>query len=60
MELDNRTGSISLDAEEISTVDDMAQWKDNNWDSWVVNCKRTDKIPDPANPGQLIAQAPFR
>ena len=59
MELDNRTRVDSFDAEEISTVDDMTEWKDDNWDSWVVNCKRPDKIPDPANPGQLITQDPF-
>ena len=46
---DNRTRVDSLDAEGISTVDDMAEWKDDDWDSWVVNYKRPDKIPDPAN-----------
>ena len=59
MGLDNRTRVDSLDAEEMFTVNDMAEWKDDDWDSWVVNCKRPDKIPDPANPGQLIAQALF-
>ena len=60
MGLDNRTRVDSLDAERISTVDGMAEWNDDAWDSWFVNCKRHDKIPDPANHGQLIAQAPFR
>ena len=59
MGLDNRTRVDSLDAEGISTVDDMAEWNDDDWDSWVVNCKKPDKITDPANPGQLVAQAPF-
>lgn len=59
MGLNNRTRVDSLDAEGISTVDDMAEWKDEDWDSWVVNCKKPDRIPDPANPGQLIVQAPF-
>ena len=57
--LNNRTMVDSLDAEGISTVDDMAEWKDEDWDSWVVNCKKPDRVPDPANPGQLIVQAPF-
>ena len=59
MELVNRTRVDSLDAEGVSTVNDMAEWKNDDWGSWVVNCKRSDKIPDPANPGQLIAQTPF-
>ena len=59
MGLDNRTRVNSLDAERISTVDDMAELKDDDSDSWVVNCKGPDKIPDPANPGQLITQDPF-
>ena len=59
MGLDNRTRVDSLDAEEISTVDGTADWKDDYCDSWVVNWKRPDKISDPTNPGQLTAQAPF-
>ena len=37
MGLDNRTRVDSLDAEEISTVDGTADWKDDYCDSWVVN-----------------------
>ena len=48
-----------MDAEGVSTVDDMAEWKDEDWDSWVVSCKKPDGTPDPANPGQLIVQTPF-
>ena len=59
MGLDNRTRVASLDAEGISAVNNMDEWKDNDLDSWVVNCKRPNEIPDPANPGQLIAQASF-
>ena len=59
MGFDYRMRVDSLDAEGVSTVDDMAEWKDDDWHSWVVNYKRPGKIPDPANPGQLIVQAPF-
>jgi len=57
--LENRTRVLSLDAEGISTIDDLAEWEDEDWDQWARNCKRPDKIEDPANPGQLIDTVPY-
>ena len=52
-----RDGSLSREG--ISSVYDIREWDDNNCNQWVMNCKRPDRIVDPANPLLLIAQAPF-
>ena len=57
--LENRTRIDSLDAEGISSIDDLAEWEDDDWDQWSKNCKRPDKSPDPNNPGQLIDTVPY-
>ena len=59
MELTNRTRNISLNTEGITTVDELAECKDDEWYQWKNNCKKPDKIPDPANPANLIHQIPF-
>ncbi len=58
MGLSNRT-RLQLQAEGITDVLDLAEWKKEDWDQFASNCKRPDQIPDPANPGVLIHQQPF-
>ena len=53
--LTNRTKISSLNAEGISTIDDLAEWEDEDWDQWASNCKRPDKTVDPNNAAQLIS-----
>ena len=57
--LTNRTKILSLNAEGISTIDDLAEWEDEDWDQWASNCKRPDKTQDPNNPAQLISTVPY-
>ena len=59
MSLKNRTRTNSLVAKGIITVDELKEWDDDDWDQWVSNCKRPDKIAAPNNPAQLIAMAPY-
>ena len=40
-------------------VGELAEWKDDDWDKWKNNCKKPDRIPDPANPANLIHQTPL-
>ena len=47
-----------LGIEGIGSVDDL-DWKPDEWDAFAANCRRPGQIPDPANPANLIHQAPF-
>jgi hypothetical protein len=50
-----------LQDEGIVTVSDLADFtKKDSWNQVVENCKRPPYMPDPANPGALIARQPFR
>ena len=59
MSLKHRTRVYSLDVEGIENVDDLADWDDEDWDQWASNCKKPDRIQDPNNAANLIAQVPF-
>ena len=59
MGLTNRTRNLLLNTEGITTVDELAEWKDDDWDQWKKNCKKPDRILDPAYPSNLIQQTPF-
>ena len=59
MGLKHRTRVSSLDVEGIENVDDLADWDDKDWDQWASNCKKPDRIQDPNNAANLIAQVPF-
>ena len=59
MGLTNWTLTLSLNTEGITTVGELADWKDDDWDQRKKNCKKPDKILDPANPANLIHQTPF-
>ena len=59
MGLTNLTRNLSLNTEGITTVDELAEWKNDDWDQWKNNCKKPDRIPDPENPANLINQTPF-
>ena len=48
-----------MNSEGIITVGELAEWKDDDWDQWKNNCKNPYRIPDPANPANLIHQIPF-
>ena len=57
--LENRTRVLSLDVEGISTIDNLVEWEEGDWDQWARNCKHPDKTQDPTNPGQLIDTVPY-
>jgi hypothetical protein len=59
MGLKNRTRIDSLVPEGITTVDELKEWDDDDWDQWASNCKRPDKTADPLNPALLIATVPY-
>ena len=59
MGLTHRTRTLSLNSEEIITVGELSEWKDDDWDQWNNNCKKPDRITDPANYANLIHQTPF-
>ena len=40
-------------------MDELAEWKDEEWDQWKNNCKKPDRIPDPANTANLIHKITF-
>ena len=54
MGLTHRTRTLSLNTEGIITVGELAEWKDDDWEQWKNNCKKPDRIPDPANTANLI------
>jgi hypothetical protein len=59
MGLKNRTRIDSLVPEGITTVDELKEWDDDDWDQWASNFKRPDKTADPLNPALLIATVPY-
>ena len=48
-----------LISEGISTVEDLGEWDDNDWDTFAASCRKPEQIEDPDNAGKLINQAPF-
>ena len=58
MGLSNRT-RLQLQAEGIVDVDDLAEWKTEEWDAFASNCRSPPRIPDPDNPAILIHQQAF-
>ena len=48
-----------MNTEGITTVAELAQWKDDDWGQLKNNCKNPDRIPDPENPANLIHQITF-
>ena len=46
MGLSNSTNTLSLVLEGIATVDDIADWDDNDWDQWNYNCKKPVRVQD--------------
>ena len=60
MGFSNRTSTLSLIIEGIAAVDDLADWDDDDCDQWNSNCKKHDRVQDPNNSGNLIAQVPFK
>ncbi len=60
MGLSNRT-RVYLGTEGIAHPSDLVDFVESEaWDQLIENCKRPPQVPDPANAGQLINQAPFR
>ena len=59
MGLKHRSRVYSLDVEGIENVDGLADWDDEDWGQWASNCKKPDRIQDPNNAANLIAQVPF-
>ena len=57
--LTHRTRTLSLNSEGIITVGELAECKYDDWDQWKNNFKKSDRIPDPTNPANLIHQTPF-
>ena len=48
-----------LAQEGITTVADLEEFDDTEFDQIIRNLRNPPRIPDPANPGVLIAQGPF-
>ena len=46
MGLVTRTRANSLNTEGITSIDDLAEWDDDDWDQGESNCKRPDKMKD--------------
>ena len=42
--LSNRTQTLSLALEGIATVDDLADWDEDDWYQWNHNCKNPNKV----------------
>ena len=40
-------------------MDDLVEWEDYDWDQWMRNCKKPERIPDPISAAQLINQVPL-
>ena len=59
MGLTHRTRTLSLNSEGIIPVGELAEWKDDDWNQCKNNCKKPDRITDPANYANLIHQTPF-
>ena len=60
MALEART-RVFLATEGITTVDDLKEFTTSeSWKQILENAKYPPQIADPANPGHMIAQAPFR
>ena len=60
MGLQARTRAF-LATEGIAGPDDLTDFTtDDAWKQVIENCKRPPQIPDPANPGQMINDAPYR
>ena len=59
MGLVTRTKTNSLNTEGITSIDDLAEWDDDDWDQWASKCKRSDKTQDPNDATQLIATVPY-
>ena len=56
--LSNRT-RVQLQTEGVTTVEDLGEFTDDDWDTIPSNMKKPPRIADPANPGQMIDQEPF-
>ena len=59
MSLAARTRANSLVVEGITTVNDLADWDDDDWDYWSLNCKKPDQNQDSDNSAVLVDQVPF-
>ena len=59
MSLVSRTRTNSLVVEGITTVNDLADWDDDDWDQWSLNCEKPDQVQDSDNPALLVDQVPF-
>ena len=59
MVFSNRIHFDSLNAEGMTSVDDLDGWDDDDWDQWMINCKKPYRIPDPINYAKLILQVPL-
>lgn len=53
-------GTVAQLANEgITAVVDLEEFKDEEFDQIIRNLRNPPRIPDPANPGVLLAQGPF-
>ena len=44
--LTHRTRTLLLNYEGIIMVGELSEWKDDDWDQWRNNCKKSDRIPN--------------
>ena len=52
--------SQALEDEGISTVADLHEWQDDEWDQFTQNCKHPPQIVDTNNAQDLINQPRFK
>ena len=53
----NRTRVSSLNIEGITSMDDLADWEDDDWDRWAISCKKPDKV---MTGGVLVEQQAYQ
>ena len=54
------TRTLYLIIEGIAAFDDLTGWDDGDWDQWNSNCKKSERVQDPNNAANIIAQVLFK
>ena len=55
--LSNRTRVSSLYVEGVTSMDDLSDWEDEDWDRWATSCKKPDKV---LSGGTLVEQQAYQ
>jgi hypothetical protein len=55
--LTNRTRVSSLNVEGVTSMEDLSDWEDEDWDRWATSCKKSDKV---LSGGTLVEQQAYQ